>query len=1080
VSRGSGEGRGLFGRMRRLDTSAAGSARRGPDAAGPAGQGDTVSVSEYADLVLLQSGVGSPGGTEDLGGLARLLAAEKAAYGVATVLVRVEDLGIEFWTRLSAVLDNLGDQGTRTVRLVLPGAGSGHPDEPALAQEIADAWGFEVIAPEAEVLIVPGGWLFVPDHAAPDRGWRLFLPDSESRPLGPRSPSPPWQPTLARLPENTAGGCLVEQIPAGVLVRPAGTSPQGSDRCYTAPVDARHPVILVGTPEPGAADVPSTDLAALLAALPEEIRAVTRLASDGAHDVLGLGQDTADILGEEVEVLTGLPLLVDTTISAAISADRTPEIRPVLIGANSEPTWRPFAESVACRPSGGSHGATAPPPRLLRWRSPVAHDGHTEQGVVPLSDEWQVSVTRSGLAVRPRGDTPSVAERPVSAERMVIDVGFADEAADESLYPDLSQLLASLDADMRKYVALLPSRQTDDEGLRLLRLAIQHGVKVMEPPGDAPPTAAARRARPVSVPPQMDDVLIASESRPPTGPLSPTPDDVAAHGPGIGPAAPPTEAGSPTPVNASAYGSKIKDGRALTDTATPSLVDSADVAAYQPRLLPPPATTPPSENAPTSNPADTGQPTTDGRRLADTIAEGTPPSPVTPATSLGARTDRPLSKRATLSRAMPAARLSALNRPMGGVRSVEPATSAAKHPASPSPAVSSRKDARHRRGRRNSGTTAGEGVRPETTLDRPAEGIPEDPALPATRPATGKPEHANEPVSDRQSGFDSGGSARGSLRRRQWTTPPVSDRPDGEAGKDEDDARPPAGGLRRATMTVVLLAAPALLSGVAVAEFHKHRNGTADRAPNAAGAPGQPVQRQSPSAIPLQSNAPTKKTPPSTRTTKVAKTGTTHKPTGPAPLGFWRIGSGAGPLGRDETKAFPATVHDIARGSGHGGCGIFNGKDSQLTTVGPALSTGPDASFTVSAWVYLTSTSDFATAVSQDNGANDSSAFYLQYSAPDKRWSFARKARALSSAAPALRTWTHLVGVYQARSGQLTLYLNGTQQGTAHSPSPVASTGPLVIGRAEFHGKNTDWFPGQINDVKVFTTALTDDQIKKL
>jgi hypothetical protein len=199
---------------------------------------------------------------------------------------------------------------------------------------------------------------------------------------------------------------------------------------------------------------------------------------------------------------------------------------------------------------------------------------------------------------------------------------------------------------------------------------------------------------------------------------------------------------------------------------------------------------------------------------------------------------------------------------------------------------------------------------------------------------------------------------------------------------------------------------------------------------------------------------------------------------GPAPLAFWRIGSGPGSLGTDVTNAFPATVHDVARGSGHGGSGIFNGTDSQLTTASPVLGTGPGQSFTVSAWVYLTSTSQFATAVSQDGSTR--SAFFLQYSRADNRWAFARNSRALSAAPPRLRTWTHLVGVYDAGSGQLALYVNGGRRGTAHETSPVSSAGELAVGRGKANGKYSDWFPGRINDVKVFGTALTAAQVRQI
>ncbi|MCO5974918.1 LamG domain-containing protein [Actinoallomurus soli] len=346
-----------------------------------------------------------------------------------------------------------------------------------------------------------------------------------------------------------------------------------------------------------------------------------------------------------------------------------------------------------------------------------------------------------------------------------------------------------------------------------------------------------------------------------------------------------------------------------------------------------------------------------------------------------------------------------------------------------------------------------------------------------------------KPDSDGPSG--PGGSARGSLRRGQWATPPATDRPDGKAGEDGDVTRPAARAPRRVPLAAVGLAAAALLvglGGVFAVEVHGHRNDTSDgasqnMAANSKVAPDHSVQQQLPSATPSRSEAPKKQQQQKQQQQKQqsptpTKQRTAPHQTGPAPVAFWRIGSGSGALGTEETNAFPAAVYDVARGSGHGGSGIFNGKDSQLTTAGPVVGTGPGQSFTVSAWVYLTSTAHFATAVSQDGGTW--STFYLQYVKTGNRWAFSRNTRSLSSAAPRLRTWTHLVGVYDAGGGQVTLYVNGVRQSTTHDTSPVSSTGDLAIGRAKANGKDADWFPGQINDVKVFSTALTAAQIRKI
>jgi hypothetical protein len=453
-------------------------------------------VDEYDGLIMLRSSADTPPRPEGVAELARFLGGGDDA-NVVTVVVGADGADAELWTRLGAVLDSLRDRGVRTVRLALSGAGASRSGRPALAQRIADAWGIEVIAPDAGVLIVPGGSLFALGAGGPDRGWRQFTPGAEPTPLGPRSPAPPWQPELARLPGRTAGGYVVEQVPAGILVRSAAApATRAGDLCYAVPVDEDHPTVLVGASEPaGEPDVPAEDIAALLSALPEPTRTAVRLAPCGPLDLLNVAQDTAEMLGDEVEVLTGLPLVVGT--------DAEPDVRPVLIGADAEPTWAPFVEAVACRPYDAEGRAVEP--RLVRWRSPMSGIRRTDPAApVPLSDRWQVCVTRAGLSVGPRGEQPVVGGRPVSPEQLAVEVNLRGAPADDALFTDLSRLLSEIGSGARDFVTIhrdLPSHQSEGEDFRLLRLAIDHGVSLAErPPAEAPPEPAAPTVHTVAVP----------------------------------------------------------------------------------------------------------------------------------------------------------------------------------------------------------------------------------------------------------------------------------------------------------------------------------------------------------------------------------------------------------------------------------------------------------------------------------------------------------------------------------------------------------------------------------------------------
>jgi Concanavalin A-like lectin/glucanases superfamily len=212
----------------------------------------------------------------------------------------------------------------------------------------------------------------------------------------------------------------------------------------------------------------------------------------------------------------------------------------------------------------------------------------------------------------------------------------------------------------------------------------------------------------------------------------------------------------------------------------------------------------------------------------------------------------------------------------------------------------------------------------------------------------------------------------------------------------------------------------------------------------------------------------------------------------PEPVSWWQLNDRTGTTAVDTMGLHSAAASNINWCiPQYGSCAAFNGTDSDIVTSGPVLDTAPGSSFTVSAVVDMTAipaNGASATIVSQD-GAYDSG-FYLQYSGANHRWAFSRVAddtnagpagiRALSTSGPALNTWTHLVGVFDAADNQLRLYVNGVLQGTATDSSPFAAMGDLAIGRAQFDGKSTDWFQGAAGEIKVYDVALTTTQVGKI
>jgi hypothetical protein len=174
-----------------------------------------------------------------------------------------------------------------------------------------------------------------------------------------------------------------------------------------------------------------------------------------------------------------------------------------------------------------------------------------------------------------------------------------------------------------------------------------------------------------------------------------------------------------------------------------------------------------------------------------------------------------------------------------------------------------------------------------------------------------------------------------------------------------------------------------------------------------------------------------------------------------------------------------------ALGGGYSGTGLALNGSTGFATAAKLVDTA--ASFTVAAWVNLASTTNFATVAGQDGA--QASGFYLQYSAADNAWAFsmvvsdtagAAGTRALSPFPPQVNGWTHLVGVRDAAAGQLRLYVNGVLVATTAKGAAWAAGGVFTIGRGRWNGANADFFPGQLDQVKVWTRALSDADVRAI
>lgn len=199
-------------------------------------------------------------------------------------------------------------------------------------------------------------------------------------------------------------------------------------------------------------------------------------------------------------------------------------------------------------------------------------------------------------------------------------------------------------------------------------------------------------------------------------------------------------------------------------------------------------------------------------------------------------------------------------------------------------------------------------------------------------------------------------------------------------------------------------------------------------------------------------------------------------------VGWWPLhGSGTAKAGEHD-----AVVSGGARWTDgpRGGALWLDGTDGYAAT-GTRLDTvGGDYSVAARVRLLPEDMKGIHTAVSQDG--DRSSTFYLQYSAPDGNFAFSVPgARAVAgkdagAAEPKAGQWYQLTGTYDHEHHRLRIYVNGRLAGSRHASSTVKPTGGVVIGRAKFRGRATDFWRGGIADVHVYDRELTPREVRAL
>ncbi|MFG3213934.1 LamG-like jellyroll fold domain-containing protein [Streptomyces tendae] len=167
----------------------------------------------------------------------------------------------------------------------------------------------------------------------------------------------------------------------------------------------------------------------------------------------------------------------------------------------------------------------------------------------------------------------------------------------------------------------------------------------------------------------------------------------------------------------------------------------------------------------------------------------------------------------------------------------------------------------------------------------------------------------------------------------------------------------------------------------------------------------------------------------------------------------------------------------------------LNGSDGYATTSRPVLDSR--RSFAISTWAKLPASKPGQAAIVATQAGAQRPGMELYYSSSYDRWVVNQYASDSAGATVTramqpdgtrayANTWTHLVGVHDTVANKLILYVNGTKAGEAALPTAWTAGGPFQIGAGSYGGVPDTFFPGQIDDVRVFDRPVSEEEIQQL
>ncbi|MEW2067392.1 LamG-like jellyroll fold domain-containing protein [Streptomyces sp. NPDC007346] len=158
-------------------------------------------------------------------------------------------------------------------------------------------------------------------------------------------------------------------------------------------------------------------------------------------------------------------------------------------------------------------------------------------------------------------------------------------------------------------------------------------------------------------------------------------------------------------------------------------------------------------------------------------------------------------------------------------------------------------------------------------------------------------------------------------------------------------------------------------------------------------------------------------------------------------------------------------------------------------TSGPHVNTS--RSFSVSAWAKMDATKPNQAGIIAAQTGNHAPGFELYYSAAYDRWAFnqfsadtpqGQPVRAMQPEGTTARggEWVHLTGVHDTVANTLTLYVNGQKAGSTQLSTSFNANQSIFIGAGSYGGVVKSYFPGLIDDVRLFERPVSAEEVQQL